>query len=86
MTKLGETCDCRHPVDPHVLVAMAFDVVAGIPNVPVAGVMICPACDCIATWATDGRPPPPVPAPETLAELRQMIKASAGKPSGEEKE
>lgn len=86
MTKLGETCDCEHLVDPHVLVALAFDVVAGVPDVPVSGVMLCPVCDCVATWSVDGRPVPPMPSHKALAELRRRIKASAGKPGGEEKE
>ena len=82
MTKVGENCTCTHPVDPHAIIPLEFDVILGVPDVPVAGVMLCPACDCTATWSVNGYPEPPLPAPEIVAELRRAIKDSAGKASG----
>jgi hypothetical protein len=77
MTKVGHNCSCAHPVDPHVLVAMESGVVADVPNVPVSGVMLCPSCECAATWSVMGYPEPPLPAPEILDEIRRMIRAEA---------
>jgi hypothetical protein len=86
----GETCGCTHPFDPHVLVALEAAELAGVPDVPVAGVILCPVCECAMTWSVAGYPDPPMPAPREAELLRRevfgMQKAPAGTARGEVKE
>jgi hypothetical protein len=73
VTHPGETCDCTHPFDPHVLVTLEAAEIAGVPDVPVAGVILCPQCDCAMTWSVSGWPEPGMPPPEDLAVVRQGV-------------
>ena len=83
----GETCGCAHPFDPHVLVTLAADTVAGVPDVPVSGVILCPACECAMTWAVADRPVPEMPVAWELELLRRdVFKTPAGAARGEVKE
>ena len=84
--KRGERCGCAHPFDPHVLVATEFGEVSSIENVPVAGVVLCPECECAMTWSVAGRPVPPMPAPWELDLLRRDMKTLVGNAHGEVKE
>lgn len=70
---MTEICGCAHPVDPHVLAATEYAPVAGIEDVPVAGIMLCPNCDCVMTWSVAGRPTPPLPSAADLARIRQDV-------------
>jgi hypothetical protein len=57
-------------MDPHVLVMLEEGTVADVPGVPVAGVMLCPQCDCTMTWSVDGWPEPALPASWEIEILR----------------
>jgi hypothetical protein len=68
------SCDrCGHPFSPHVLVMLESAEVAGVPDVPVAGVIFCPDCDCVATWSIAGHPPSELPGPEELRRIRESV-------------
>lgn len=48
-------CDnCPHLFDPHLVVGLEEDAIAGVSGVPVAGVILCPECDCTTTWSVKG--------------------------------
>ena len=59
---------CRHPFDPHVMIATTGDPDDG-------GMMICPErdCTCVSTWGANGNPAKLVPAPEEVEELRRRV-------------
>ena len=83
----GETCGCMHPFDPHVLVALETAELAGVPDVPVSGVILCPVCECAMTWAVADWPVPQMPVAWELEVLRRdVFKAPVGKAHGEVKE
>lgn len=71
---------CSHPFDPHVLVPTQFTDLGSITpatygqprEVPVAGVMFCPACDCCTTWSVSGWPRPEMPPEREAGLLREM--------------
>lgn len=73
MSRAGDALcgNCLHPVDPHVLVTTVLDTVHEIPDVPVAGVMLCPDCDCVMTWSAQGYPEPELPPDRELDLLRE---------------
>lgn len=85
---MKEGCEnCPHPSDPHVLVTLDFDELAGLPDVPVAGVVLCPECDCVMTWSVTGFAAPEIPPEDELELLRRdVFKAPAGKARREVKE
>lgn len=68
-----ETCDCSHPMAPHVLVVTDYDDIGPVENVPVAGVVLCPHCDCVVTWSVAGYPEPDMPLPVDVERVRQDI-------------
>lgn len=74
MTDLNEDgCEyCGHSFSPHVLVALEAGMVANT-EVPVGGIMLCPECDCVSTWAVDGHPVPPLPTPEFIRLVRETV-------------
>ena len=49
---------CGHPLDPHELRSDCLVVLGGV-EVPVAGWMVCPQCDCWSTWSVDHPDLPP---------------------------
>ena len=64
---------CPHPFDPHVMVALEEDTVAGTPGTPVKGVILCPECECKATWSLGDYPRPVMPPESVLAVLRELM-------------
>lgn len=69
-----EGCEsCSHPFDPHVLCALEFAEMAGVPDVPVSGLVLCPACDCCMTWSVPGWPPPEIPPQREINLLREAV-------------
>lgn len=69
----GAVCQCGHETDPHRIVALNFEAVAGAGGVPVDGVMLCPECDCVLTWSVEGRPAPEPLTPEELERVRKEV-------------
>ncbi len=72
MTDEIENCGCGHDVGPHVLVGTETDTVGGT-EVPVSGIMFCPKCPCVATWAAQGYPEPEMPHPDVVEQIRQVV-------------
>jgi hypothetical protein len=68
----GDMCSqCPHPFDDHAMVPTGGEPTDG-------GVVLCPhGCDCFATWAIDGQPPPPVPDAEQIDALRRLVAEEA---------
>lgn len=63
---------CRHLLDPHVVVAIAGNPRNG-------GIILCVEgdCTCVATWAPDGVEPPHMPTEEQVEAFRAKAKAAA---------
>jgi hypothetical protein len=63
--------NCPHPMDPHAVVVLSHAGVGGVPDVPVAGVILCPDCACLALWSAMGYPEPEMPGWRQVEKLRQ---------------
>jgi hypothetical protein len=74
MVSAAEGCEnCGHVAGPHVLVSLCFAEVHEMPDIPVAGIMLCPECDCVTTWSIEGFPAPRMPDDSELAVIRAMV-------------
>lgn len=66
----GGVCDhCPHPFDPHAVIATGNTPVEG-------GIILCPECDCFATWSVPqltGQRDPWVPEQDEIALIRETV-------------
>jgi hypothetical protein len=64
----GPSCEkCGHLFGPHQVIALTGNPLEG-------GIILCPDCGCLGTWAVGDNQPPELPAPEIIEQIRQQIR------------
>ncbi|HTJ39507.1 MAG TPA: hypothetical protein VL738_40285 [Dactylosporangium sp.] len=68
MAETPECEQCKHPFDPHALIATTGNAQDG-------GIMLCPVpgCECYATWGVSDGPAKHVPDRFDVAALRERL-------------